>query len=225
MSGAIDPVISTSATKNTCWYGAPSKGIPLSSRTVPALSPQHGAVGAFAEGARLIGDAQVRIDLEGAGLHAQRPRLARRTGVPVDDPYAHATPGELVREHQPGGAGSDDEDIRIHMQGSFPTPWPPARASRRNARWSATARGHRRIQPPRGAMCGSDETGGSRGTPRPRRADRPRRARSGARPAAGAGLAPRRDRRDPVSGGATATPRVAGRRARGRAAAARRAGR
>src|SRR5438034_6241125 len=42
MSGAIDPVIWTSATKNTCWYGAPSKVIPLSSRTV-LRAPSHPA--------------------------------------------------------------------------------------------------------------------------------------------------------------------------------------
>ncbi len=79
----------------------------------PPVCPQDGAVGFFAEGDCLVGDAQVRIDLERACLHAQRPRLACRTGVPVDDPHAHATPGELVREHQPGGAGSHDEDVRI----------------------------------------------------------------------------------------------------------------
>src|SRR2546429_1610668 len=83
-------------------------------RGSPAVCPEHGAVGAFAEGDCLVGQPQVRVDLERACLHAQRPRLTRRTGVLVDDPYTHATSGELVREHQPGGAGSDDEDVRIH---------------------------------------------------------------------------------------------------------------
>jgi hypothetical protein len=33
--------------------------------------------------------------------------------VPVDDPSAHASANELIREHQAGGTGADDEDISI----------------------------------------------------------------------------------------------------------------
>ena len=62
---------------------------------------------------RPIDDAQVRVDLEGAGLHAERPRLARRPGMAVDDHRAHAAAGELVGEHQAGGAGADDQDVGI----------------------------------------------------------------------------------------------------------------
>ncbi len=32
--------------------------------------------------------------------------------MPVDNAYAHTTSGELIREHQPGRSGSDDEDVR-----------------------------------------------------------------------------------------------------------------
>jgi len=46
---------------------------------------------------------------------------------------------------------------------SFLRPLPCARASRRIARWSATARGHRRIPLPQGTTCGLDETRESRG--------------------------------------------------------------
>jgi hypothetical protein len=34
--------------------------------------------------------------------------------VPVDDHGAHAAPAELIGEHQPGWAGSSDEDLGIH---------------------------------------------------------------------------------------------------------------
>ena len=58
-------------------------------------------------------EAQVRVDLQRARLHAQRPRLLRRSGMPVDDQRAHAPSRELIREHQPGRAGADDEDVSV----------------------------------------------------------------------------------------------------------------
>ena len=86
-------------------------------RGPPPLGPDVGAGGALAELERPLDDAEVRVDLERACLHAQRPRLERRAGVPVDDQRAHAAPTELIGEHQPGRAGSDDEDVGIHRHG------------------------------------------------------------------------------------------------------------
>jgi hypothetical protein len=37
--------------------------------------------------------------------------------VPVDDLRAHAAPAELVGEHQAGGPGADDEDVRLGLRG------------------------------------------------------------------------------------------------------------
>jgi hypothetical protein len=35
--------------------------------------------------------------------------------MPVDDQNAHASPNELVGEHQPGRAGPDDQNVSIHL--------------------------------------------------------------------------------------------------------------
>ena len=76
--------------------------------------PEVPAGSRLAELERAVDDAEMRVDLERARLHAQRPRLARRAGMPVDDDRAHASAHELVREHEPGGAGADDENVRVH---------------------------------------------------------------------------------------------------------------
>ena len=77
--------------------------------------PDVGAGRAFAEFERAIDDAKVGINLQRARLHAQRPRLQGRPRMPVDDMYAHAPPNQLVRKHEAGRAGADDEDVSVHM--------------------------------------------------------------------------------------------------------------
>src|SRR5262249_14861781 len=67
-----------------------------------------------AERGRGVDDAEVRVDLERAGLHTERSRLARRADMAVDDPHPDATPRELVGEHQAGRTGADDQDVGIH---------------------------------------------------------------------------------------------------------------
>ncbi len=37
--------------------------------------------------------------------------------MPVYDHRPHPSPTKLIREHQPGRAGSDDEDVGIHRHG------------------------------------------------------------------------------------------------------------
>ncbi len=63
--------------------------------------------------------------------------------MPVYDPHAHASPNQLIREHQPGGASADDEYVSVQA--------PKVRATRTPAqdRW-LSARGHWRSGP-RGA--------------------------------------------------------------------------
>jgi hypothetical protein len=34
--------------------------------------------------------------------------------MPVDEDHADPAPAKLVGEHEPGGTGSDDEDVRFH---------------------------------------------------------------------------------------------------------------
>ncbi len=54
---------------------------------------------------------EVGVDLEGARLHPEGLRLDRRAGVPVDDQRANAATPELIPEHQPGRAGTDDKHV------------------------------------------------------------------------------------------------------------------
>src|SRR5437773_654065 len=61
-----------------------------------AFSPDVCARPALAELERPIDDAELRVDLQGARLHAESPGLQRRAGVPVDDQRAHASPTELI---------------------------------------------------------------------------------------------------------------------------------
>ena len=79
-----------------------------------ALRPQVGAGGALAELERLVRDAQLRVDFQRARLHAQRPGLQRRPGVPVNDLRSHAAATELVGKHQSGRSGADDQHIGLH---------------------------------------------------------------------------------------------------------------
>jgi hypothetical protein len=83
-------------------------------RHLASLRPQVGTGAALAELERPLDDAEPGVDLQRARLHAKRPRLARRPGMPVDDQRTHASPSELVGQHQPGRAGSDDQDIGVH---------------------------------------------------------------------------------------------------------------
>ena len=82
-------------------------------RHAPASRPHVGAGGALAQLHRALGDAEVGVDLEGAGLDAEGAGLERGAGVAVDDRRAHAPPGELIGEHQTGGASADDQDISV----------------------------------------------------------------------------------------------------------------
>ena len=77
--------------------------------------PHVGTGRALPELQRPLDDAQMRVDLERACLHTQRPRLERRAGVAVHDQRPHASPGELIGEHEPGRARANDQDVRIHV--------------------------------------------------------------------------------------------------------------
>ena len=87
-------------------------------RHLPALRPDVGAGGDPAELQRTLDDAELWVDLQRARLHAERPRLLRRSGVAVDDAHANAAADQLVGQHQSGRAGADDQDVRIHCEPS-----------------------------------------------------------------------------------------------------------
>ena len=61
-------------------------------RQPAALRPDVAADARLAELERATDDTEMSVDFERAGLHAERPRFARRAGVPVDDPHPHAAP-------------------------------------------------------------------------------------------------------------------------------------
>ena len=82
-------------------------------RHPPAFRPQIRARAVLPELQRPVHDAEPGVDLHGARLHADGPRLKRRPGVAVDDHRAHASATELIGEHQPRGARSDDQDVSI----------------------------------------------------------------------------------------------------------------
>jgi hypothetical protein len=84
-------------------------------RHLAPLRPDICAGAALAEFKRAISDAELRVDLHSARLHAQRPCLERRPGMPVYDQHTHAPPGEFIGEHQPGRAGSDDQNVSIRV--------------------------------------------------------------------------------------------------------------
>ncbi len=82
---------------------------------VAALRP-HGCAGAsLAELQRAVDDAELGVDLQGTGLHAERAALLGGPGMPIDDLDAHAAPHQLVGEHEAGRAGADNQDVRIHI--------------------------------------------------------------------------------------------------------------
>ena len=93
------------------WSHAPAGVAQRDVRHLPTFRPDVGAVAPLSELERAVDDSELRVDLERARLYAERPGLTRRPGVPVDDPRADAPPAELIREHQPGRAGSDDQDV------------------------------------------------------------------------------------------------------------------
>ena len=125
-------------------------------RGPPALRPHVGAGRALAELERPLDDAEMRVDLERAGLHAQRPRLERRTGVPVHDQRAHASPGELVGEHEPGRARSDDQNVGIHVVRGLPGSVHPRRhRGRRGTQRPTVARYRSYAGPKRRCSVGS----------------------------------------------------------------------
>ncbi len=62
-----------------------------------------------------VRDAEMRVDLQRASLDTQRSCLYRRTRVTVYDAKPHSTASQLIGEHQPGGTGSHDQNIGIHV--------------------------------------------------------------------------------------------------------------
>ena len=85
-------------------------------RHLPPFRPDVCARSALAELERPIDDAELRVDLQRACLHAECPGLQRRPRMSVDDQHAHTSPTELIGEHQPGRACADDQNVSIHSR-------------------------------------------------------------------------------------------------------------
>ena len=58
-----------------------------------------------------VAEAELVVDLQAAGLHDQRPRLAGRAGLAVHDDHVDAEFGQPVGEHQPGRAGAHHQHV------------------------------------------------------------------------------------------------------------------
>ncbi|VVO38618.1 hypothetical protein PS718_05588 [Pseudomonas fluorescens] len=58
-----------------------------------------------------LGQVQLPIQLQRSRLHRQRPGSGARCGGLVDDAHLHAQFAQPQGQHQPGGAGADDQDI------------------------------------------------------------------------------------------------------------------
>ena len=85
-------------------------------RRAAAARPEVGTGRAPAELERALHQAELGVDLHRARLHAERTRLARRPGMTIDDQRVDAVARELVGEHQAGGAGTDDQYVKIHTR-------------------------------------------------------------------------------------------------------------
>ena len=82
------------------------------------LAPHVGAVAHAPQLDSAVGDAELRIDLQGTGVNSHRPRLLGGAAVTIDDDGLNAASAELVGEHQSGWTGSHDEDVDVgnHVQ-------------------------------------------------------------------------------------------------------------
>ena len=82
---------------------------------VATARPDVGTRAALAELERARGDTELGIDLQSARLNPERARLLRGARVVVDQQHAHAATHQLVRQHQPGRACADDQDVGVHL--------------------------------------------------------------------------------------------------------------
>src|SRR4029450_1665655 len=110
-------------------------------RRLPTLGPEIRAGGALTELESSIDDAELRVDLEGARLHAERSCLLRRPGMSVDDERRDTAPGELIGKHEPRRPRADDQDFGVH----------PSSVTLRQSMAHKSIRPARRGQPARGA--------------------------------------------------------------------------
>ena len=85
----------------------------VGSRDVPAVDPEVHRV--ERDGARddVVGDPQLAIELQGAGMDHQRSRRGSRLGDLVDDPDGDAAPRQPEREHEAGWTRADDKHLWI----------------------------------------------------------------------------------------------------------------
>src|SRR5262249_4400871 len=81
-----------------------------------AARPHVGAVALLARFYGTLDHAELRIDLQSAGVYRHRAGLLGRTAAAVDEQDADAAPPQLVGQHQSGRTGSNDQHIGIHAR-------------------------------------------------------------------------------------------------------------
>ncbi len=80
---------------------------------VEAIEPE-------AAGDDVVGDAELAVELEGAGLDGHRAGRLARAGVSVDQAERTPRPRQPEGEDQAGRAGADDQDVAVHAVRSVP---------------------------------------------------------------------------------------------------------
>lgn len=78
-----------------------------------AVPPDHADRVGAAHRVERVDDAEVVEDLHGAGLEALAPRAREQLPGALQDQRVHAAPGQLDTEGEPGGAGADDQYVRV----------------------------------------------------------------------------------------------------------------
>src|SRR5688572_18047072 len=82
-------------------------------RPVPAACPHIHGWGFIAGLYHWLGQIELAIELQRAGLNSHGTRSFTRPTALVDDPYADALPVEPKSKNQPGRAGSDNEYVGL----------------------------------------------------------------------------------------------------------------
>jgi hypothetical protein len=80
---------------------------------VPAACPHVHGWGFIAGLYHWLGQIELAIELQRAGLNSHGTRSFTRPTALVDDPYADALPVEPKSKNQPGRAGSDNEYVGL----------------------------------------------------------------------------------------------------------------
>ncbi|MCY1430151.1 hypothetical protein D9M71_460920 [compost metagenome] len=98
---------------------AGANGTERQPRGVFALDPKVGRRHLVTLPDNSLGQVQLAVQLQGPCLYRQRPGGGAGGGGLVDDPHLDAKLAQPQRQHQPGGAGADNQDVTaVHRRRS-----------------------------------------------------------------------------------------------------------